>query len=226
MPIERVFPHVVFELRGVEVRDSVVVTWILMALMSGAAWAVTRRLEPVPRGLQCALEAALEWIEAQIREVTVFKPALFLPLVGSLGLFLVVANSASLVPMVGAPTRDLNTTFALAGIVFVATHAYGLTLVGVKRYLRNYVEPSWILLPFNIIGELTRTLALALRLFGNMLSGELIVAILLVLAGLVVPVLMQLFGLLIAVIQAYVFALLALVYVAAGLEAEPAGGEQ
>jgi len=217
MPVEQVFPSVVFTLYGVEIRDSVVVTWVLMVLIAFVSWLGTRRLSDRPGPIQNALEAIVEAMEGVIRENTTFPPRHFLAFVGTLGLFLGVANSVSLFPGVSAPTRDLSTTAALATIVFLSVHYYGIRLVGAKRFLRTYLEPSPILLPFNIIAEITRSIALALRLFGNMLSGELIVAVMLLLAGFLLPVPLQLFGLLIGLIQAYVFTLLAMVYITAAL---------
>ncbi len=222
MPVEQAFPHVVFHIAGVGVHDSVLVTWAIMVMLAVVSAVVSRRLRDRPGALQNAIEVVVETMEHLISEITPFDPDHFLPLVGTLGVFLMVASAASLVPGVSSPSRDLNTAVALAGIVFVSVHVYGIWLVGAKRYLRVYIEPSWLLLPFNIVGEITRTLALALRLFGNALSGELIVAVLAVLASLLVPVTMQLYGLLVGVIQAYVFTLLAMVYIAAGLRQDAA----
>lgn len=217
MGLERTFPYVAFVLFGVEVRDCVVVTWLLMLVLAGVSWLSTRSLAQQPPGVQNALEVVVESVEALIREVTPFDPRHFMPLVGTLAVFLAVANSVSVVPGIGAPTRDLNTTAGLALIVFFSVHVYGWLLVGPRTYLKTYLQPSPLLLPFNVIGEITRTVSLALRLFGNMLSGELVVAILLLLSSLFVPVPMQLLGLLIGLIQAYVFTLLAMVYIAAAL---------
>jgi F-type H+-transporting ATPase subunit a len=226
--VDEVFPSVVFEVYGVQVRDSVVVTWVLMIFLAGVSWLGTRRLSDRPGPVQNALEAIVEGMEGVIRENTTFPPRHFLAFVGTLGLFLAVANSVSLFPGVGAPTRDLSTTAALAAVVFLSVHYYGMRLVGPRRFLRTYIEPSPILLPFNIIAEVTRSIALALRLFGNMLSGELMVAVMLLLAGFLLPVPLQLFGLLIGLIQAYVFTLLAMVYITAALRPaeEPSGEDE
>lgn len=221
MEIEGVFPYAVFEVAGIAVRDSVVVTWAIMALLALASWLSTRRLSDRPRPLQNAMEATLEVAESLIGESTSYDPRHFLPLIYTLAVFLAAASVVALVPGVGSPTRDLNTPLALAGIVFVSVHVYGWRLAGPARYLRGYVKPSWVLLPFNVISEVTRTIALALRLFGNTLSGELVVAVLVLLSGLLVPVPMQLFGLLIGFIQAYVFTLLAMVYIASALGVPP-----
>lgn len=217
MDIEHAFPHVVFYLWGVPVRDTVSVTWVIMLVVTFVSWLGTRKLSDHPGPIQNGLEAAVELVEGIIRELTHFSPDHFLPLIGTLAIFLVACNSVSMFPGVGAPTRDINTTAALAVVVFFSVHFYGLRIAGPRRYLRNYIEPFWLLLPFNVIGDLTRTIALAIRLFGNTLSGEVIAAILLGLAGFLVPVPMQIFGLLIGLIQAYVFTLLTMVFIVAGL---------
>jgi F-type H+-transporting ATPase subunit a len=217
MDVEATFPRAVFELGGVEIRDTVLVTLGLMALLASVAALVTRRLSDIPGPLQNALEATVEAIEGLVAQTTDEAPSRFVPFVGTLATFLVLANSVSILPGVGAPTRDVNTTLALAGIVLVSVHAFALRAEG-GRYLRGYLEPHPVLLPFNVIGELSRTIALALRLFGNVLSGDLVVAVLLLLAGFLVPVPMQIFGLLIGLVQAYVFALLTMVYIAAALQ--------
>lgn len=217
--IERSFPYVVFEIGGIGMRDTVVVTWILMVVLTSASFWVSRHFKDRPGPVQNLLEAIVEAMENLIKEIAPQQVDRLIPFVGTLGVFLLLANIIPLVPGVEAPTRDLSTTAALALIVFIATHIYGVWIVGPRAYLRTYVEPSWILLPFNIIGEAGRTVALAMRLFGNMLSGALIVAILVVaVAPFLVPVPLQLFGLLIGIIQAYVFTLLATVYIAAGLQ--------
>ena len=229
MPMDKVFPHVLFSIGGVEIYDSVAVTWLIMAVLTLVSWVVTRNLRLVPTGFQNVLESMLEKIEMLIQEISGYAPVHFLPLIAALAIYLAVSNLVSIVPGLDAPTRDLNTTTALAVIVFLSVHVLGIRLIGARNYFRSYIEPSWILLPFNIVGELTRTIALSLRLFGNMLSGTLIVAILVLFAGLLVPVPLQIFGLLLGFIQAYVFTLLATVYIAAGLESErehPQGGQQ
>lgn len=219
--IERSFPYVVFEVGGIAIRDTVLVTWVLMIVLIGASYWVSRHFKDRPGPLQNLLEAIVELMENLIKEVIPRDADRLIPFIGTLGVFLLFANMVPLLPGVEAPTRDLNTTAALALIVFVATHVYGIWIVGPRAYLRTYIEPSWILLPFNIIGEVARTVALAMRLFGNMLSGALIVAVLVIaVAPFLVPVPLQLFGLLIGIIQAYVFTLLATIYIAAGLQSQ------
>ncbi len=217
MNIEDTFPTVLFHVLGVPVRDTVVVTWVIMLGLFVLSFLGVHRLKKRPGWLQNAMEAAVESVESLIQETTPFSVHHFVPFIGTLAAFLVIAAAVSTIPKVGSPTKDLSTTTALAAIAFFSVHFFALRLVGAKQYLSQYLEPHWVLLPFNIIGELTRTIALALRLFGNMLSGELVVAVLLLLAGFLVPVPMQLLGLLIGLIQAYVFTLLVMVYIAAAL---------
>lgn len=219
MRIDSAFPQVVFTVWNIELKDTVLVTWGLILLIMVLSWLAARSLSDPPGAIQNAAESIVEWTTQLISESTPHpSPLRFLPFVGTLGVFLVFANAISIVPGLGSPTKDLSTTAALATLVFFAVHYFALRFVGVRRYLRAYLEPHWLLLPFNIIGEITRTIALALRLFGNMLSGELVVVVLFAIAGLLVPVPLQILGLLIGMIQAYVFTLLAMVYIAAALQ--------
>lgn len=191
-------------------------SWLVMLFMIGISIMITRNLTSktgMSRG-QALLESLVVLIEDQIEEATGEKAEKYLPFISTLFLFIVVSNTISIIPGFYAPTASLSTTAALALCVFVAVPVFGISSAGLKNYFRYYIEPTPLMLPFNIIGELSRTLALAIRLFGNIMSGSLIVAILLSLTPLFFPVVMQAFGLLIGVIQAYVFAILALVYVA------------
>ncbi|MCA9608977.1 MAG: F0F1 ATP synthase subunit A [Myxococcales bacterium] len=163
-----------------------------------------------------ALEIAYEALERSIVETVAVDVRPLVPLVLTLWCFLVVCNLAGLIPGVSTPTRDLSITVALAGISFFAGHANALRVQGL-RYLRRYVEPSPLLLPFNLVGEASRTLALALRLFGNMLSGHLVVAIVVYLAGFLLPVPLMLLSVLTSVVQAYIFGVLTLVFAASSL---------
>lgn len=197
---------------------TLVFTWLVMALLVIASLLVTRALRvnaPLARG-QVVLEALVGFILDQIREITQHDPEPYLPFVGTLFLFIVTSNVLSIVPGAHPPTASLTTTGALAIAVFLAVPAFGVAKVGLAAYLRGYLRPSPFMLPFTIIGELSRTLALAVRLFGNIMSGTVVVAILLSVAPLFFPVIMQAFGLLIGVIQAYIFAILAIVYIASG----------
>lgn len=191
-------------------------SWITMALLVAGSWLVTRRLSPstqLSRG-QNLLEIIVSAIRDQIRDVSQTDPDPYLPFVGTLFLFIAVSNVLGVVPYFEPPASSLSTTAALAVCVFFAVPIYGIAEKGFKGYLRNYIQPSVVMLPFNIIGEVSRTLALAVRLFGNMMSGTLIAAVLLSVVPLFFPVIMNAFGLLIGLIQAYIFAILAMVYIA------------
>ena len=146
------------------------------------------------------------------------KPDPYIPFIGTLLLFVGVANLLTVVPGYRAPTGSLSTTGALAVCVFVAIPVFGISQNGLSQYFRQYLQPSVFMLPFNIIGELSRTMAMAVRLFGNMMSGDLLVAILLAIVPLFFPVIMQLLGLLIGFIQAYIFAILATVYISSAVQ--------
>jgi F-type H+-transporting ATPase subunit a len=165
------------------------------------------------------LEVLVVGIRDQIRDVSHQEPGRYLPFVGTLFLFIAMANLLNVVPGYMAPTGSLSTTTALAICVFVAVPLYGIACEGPLTYLKHYIQPTWLMLPFNVIGELSRTIALAVRLYGNIMSGTVIVAILLSLTPYLFPVVMQLLGLLTGMIQAYIFAVLAMVYIASATSA-------
>lgn len=220
MDIKDITPDqiVFWEWGFVHLNLTIVITWAVMALMVLGAWLVTRRLSsdlPLSRW-ENLLEILVQGMEKEVREVSQQSPRPYLPFVGTLFLFILVSNILNVVPGYVAPTASLSTTAALAVCVFVAVPGYGIRSSGLRNYLKQYVQPTVIMLPFNIMGELSRTLALAVRLFGNMMSGSKIVAILLALTPIVFPVVMNALGLLTGVIQAYIFAILAMVYIASG----------
>ena len=195
---------------------------VITGLLVLASWAATRNLTAgmhISRG-QALFESLIVIILQQIEEATQEAPRKYLPFIGTLFLFIVVSNILAVIPGFIPPTASLSTTAALAACVFVAVPVFGISRMGFRNYLKHYVQPTPLMLPFNIIGEFSRTLALAIRLFGNIMSGSLIVAILLSLSPLFFPVLMQAFGLLIGVIQAYVFSILALVYIASATRSQ------
>jgi F-type H+-transporting ATPase subunit a len=165
-------------------------------------------------GWRLAVEILIETMRAQIRDVRGGDPARFLPFIGTLFLFIAAANLFGLVPGLDSPAGSLSTTVALAICVLIAVPIYAVQEKGVLGYLRNYVRPTPMMLPFNVIGELSRTIALAVRLYGNVMSGTVVVAILLAVAPFFFPVLLQLLGLLTGMVQAYIFAVLAMVYIA------------
>lgn len=195
---------------------TIVFTWLVMAPLSLVSWLVTRRLSTgtdISRW-QSLLEVLVSGIRDQIKEVSHQQPGRYLPFVGTLFLFIAMANLLNVVPGYMAPTGSLSTAAALAICVFVAVPLYGIAYEGPLTYLQHYVKPTWLMLPFNLIGEVSRTIALAVRLYGNIMSGTVIVAILLSLTPYFFPVVMQLLGLLTGMIQAYIFAVLAMVYIA------------
>ncbi len=216
--------EIVWSLWGVPLNATLVFTWAVMTLLAAGAWAVTRRFtdDPVPTRWQNLVEVLVTGMRDQIREVSRQEPGPYLPFVGTLFLFIATCNLLTIVPGYLPPTGSLSTTAALALCVFVAVPVFGVSQEGLREYLRHYVRPTVLMLPFNIIGEVSRTLALAVRLYGNIMSGTVIVAILLGLAPLVFPLVMQLLGLVTGLIQAYIFAVLAMVYIAAAPAARAA----
>jgi F-type H+-transporting ATPase subunit a len=208
--------YVLWEWGFVKINATIVATWGIMALMTVTSWLITRRLATAPRvsRWQSALEVIVGYIRDQIQEIMNQDPTRYLYFIGTLFLFISVSNLLVIIPGYQPPTGSLSTTAALAACVFVAVPVYGITQQGIIGYLKHYVQPTPLMLPFTIISEISRTLALAVRLFGNIMSGTLIGAILLSIAPLFVPIVMQLFGLLIGQIHAYIFAVLAAVYIA------------
>jgi len=205
----------------VRITATLVYTWVVIIILASGSWMISRKLQSDVQmnRWQNFLEVLVTMIKDQIREASRQNPNHYLPFIGTLFLFILALNVIDIFPGITAPTTSLSTTAALASCVFIAVPIFGIARQGAKEYFAHYMRPSPIMLPFNIIGELSRTIALAIRLFGNMMSGSLIVAILLSLAPLFFPVLVQAFGLLIGVIQAYVFSILALVYIASGQRA-------
>jgi len=197
-----------------------------MALLTLVSWLVTRNLagpdQPRSRW-QNALEVTVEAIRSQIREICPNNSDTYLPFVGTLFLFIAVSNVLDIVPGWHAPAGSLSTTAALAISVGVAVPVFGIQRFGLLGYFRHYLRPTWIMLPFHLLSETTRNLALAVRLFGNIMSGSMIVGLLLAIAPLFIPLLMQALGLLIGLIQAYIFAILAMVYIGAAVQREQEG---
>ncbi|MDO6518173.1 F0F1 ATP synthase subunit A [Zobellia uliginosa] len=199
---------------------TLVTTWVLMFVLVLASVLVTRKLRSdlkISRW-QCILEMLVTGMNQQIKEVGLKKSEKFLGFIGTLFIFIAFANLCIIFPGYEPPTSSLSTTVALALCVFLATPLFGIAENGVLGYLKTFIEPTFIMLPFNIISEVSRTLALAVRLFGNIMSGGLIVTILLGIAPLFFPVLMTVLGLITGIIQAYIFSILATVYIAAATE--------
>jgi F-type H+-transporting ATPase subunit a len=212
-----VFPETVFSIGPVQITDTVVYTWVIMVVIIVTCFFLTRRLSLWPTLRQEALEAVFEAIKKTVQDVVPLDPWFVVPLIGTLWILIGFSNIVGLVPGIKTPTADINTTFAFAILSYGATHAVGISHQGLKRYLSHYGEPTWIVLPFHLIAEVTRTLALAVRLFGNMLSGDMVAVIILGIAGLLAPVPFALLHIVIGLIQAYIFGVLTLVFIAGGL---------
>lgn len=209
---------VVFRLGPLAITDTVVTTWGITLIFAALAAFLSRRLADQPQRWQIAVEGIVATIETAIAEVLPRDARRVLPFIGTLWLFVLVANLAGLIPGLHAPTRDLSATAALAVLVLLSTHWFGIRAKGLRAYLRHYVEPGAILLPFHVISEITRTLALAIRLFGNMMSLEMAALLLLLIAGFLVPVPLLMLHVVEALVQAYIFGMLALIYIAGALE--------
>ncbi|HUX36967.1 MAG TPA: F0F1 ATP synthase subunit A [Rectinemataceae bacterium] len=219
---------VLFRLGPIPINETIFFTWIAMAVIALLVLVLGRGLSvgtPVSRS-QGLLEALFGFLESQIVGVTGGSARAFLPFLGSLFVFILSANVLEIVPLYHPPTASLSTTAALAACVFFAVPAFGIAHRGLS-YFKDYLEPSPIMLPFTIVSELSRTLSLAMRLFGNIMSESLIAAVLLSIVPLFVPLVFQAFGLLIGTIQAYIFFTLATVYVsAAAVGTRPKPGKE
>lgn len=210
--------EIVFWQHGVvKINATLVYTWGLMIALTIGAKLITCRLST---GLersrwQNLLEIIVTSIEKQIKDVGLAQPRRYLAFLGTLFLFIASASLCTVIPGYKPPTGSLSTTAALALCVFVAVPLFGILRQGVLKYLASYMEPTFIMLPFNIISEVSRTLALAVRLFGNMMSGEMIIGILLTITPFIFPIVLTMLGLLTGMVQAYIFSILAAVYIAA-----------
>ncbi len=198
---------------------TIVTTWALMLVLIIAARMVTRNLKTdihISRW-QCFLEMVVTGINQQIKEVGLNNPEQYIGFIGTLFLFIGIANLCIIFPGYTPPTASLSTTTALALCVFMAVPFFGISKSGLKDYLKSYLKPTFIMLPFNLISEISRTLALAVRLFGNIMSGGLIIAILLSVSPFIFPIIMSALGLLTGTVQAYIFSILATVYITAAV---------
>jgi F-type H+-transporting ATPase subunit a len=206
-----------FHVGPAPITEPVVVAWAVMALIAGFAALSTRRLALAPSRSQAAVEILVSTIDDQIRGTMQADPAPFRALIGSIFLFTLISNWSSLVPGVEPPTAHIETDAAMALIVFVATIAWGVRSRGIGGYLKTFAEPSWVMIPLNVVEQFTRTFSLIVRLFGNVMSGVFVVGIVLTLAGLIVPIPLMALDLLTGTVQAYIFAVLATVFIAAAV---------
>lgn len=210
-----------------KINATMLFTWLVMAILVIGSRIVTLRLSS---GMELSrwqnvLEVIVDGMRRQIRDVSQQEPGKYLPFIGTLFLFIAVSNLLMIVPGYRPPTASLSTTTALAICVLLAVPLFGIAEHGAAAYFRKYLQPTALMLPFNIMGEISRTIALAIRLYGNIMSGTVIVAVLISVAPFFFPILVQLLGLLTGLIQAYIFAVLAMVYIASATRVH-AGGDQ
>ena len=213
---------ILWDWKGLPLNATILFTWAIMAILVFASWLVTRNLSTGMK-ISCwqnLLETIVSTMRKQVREISQRETDQYLPFIGTLFLFIAVSNLFSIIPGYVPPTGSLSTTAALAISVFIAVPFYGIADQGLGGFLKRYVQPTYFMLPFNVIGELSRTLALAVRLFGNIMSGTKIIAILLAIAPLILPIFMHALGLLTGLIQAYIFAVLAMVYIGSATRAQ------
>lgn len=225
MPGSGVLVGTVFQIGPIRVTSAVVVTWGIMLMLVALSWAVIRSVILRRSPIQVVVEGLLGAMEDAIRALLPAPPERaerVFPFIATLWLFVVTANLVGLIPGLHAPTGDLSVTAALAVLVFLSVHWFGVRIEGVGPYLRHYLEPSPLLLPFHLISEMTRTVTLAVRLFGNMMSLEMAALLVLLVAGLLAPIPLLMLHLVEALIQAYIFGMLALVYIAGGLQTHQA----
>ncbi len=208
---------VIWKYGFVVLNSTIVTTWVLMFVLVVGSILVTRKVktEGAISRWQGFLEIVVTSIQKQIKDVGLPHPEKFLGFIGTLFIFIAFANLCTILPLYDPPTSSLSTTIALAACVFIAVPLYGILGQGFLGYLKTYIQPTIIMLPFNIITQLSRTLALAVRLFGNTMSAVMIIGILLTITPLFFPIFMNLLGLLTGMVQAYIFSILATVYIAA-----------
>jgi F-type H+-transporting ATPase subunit a len=211
---------VVLSIGPIDITGTVITTWVIIFLIGVLSWLMTRNLSLQPGKLQTVLEGIVAAIESSIVAIAPRQARDLLPFIASLWIFLVIANLSGLIPGVHSPTRDLSATAGLAVLVFLSVHWYGIRSQGLKGYLKHYLTPSPILLPFHLVSEITRTVALAVRLFGNIMSLEMAALLILFVAGFLAPVPILMLHIIEALVQAYIFGMLALVYVAGGLQSQ------
>lgn len=209
--------QIVFHIGPVPITEPVVVTWGLMLVLGVGGWLATRALSFRPSTRQAVVELIVGAIEDQIEATMRAAPAPYVPMIGTLFLFILAANWSSLVPGVEPPTAHIETDAALGLIVFVSILYFGIRGRGLGGYLKTFAEPSFIMIPLNIVETFTRTFSLIVRLFGNVMSGVFVVGIVLSLAGLLVPIPLMALDLLTGAVQAYIFAVLAMVFIAGAI---------
>ena len=211
-----------FHIGPAPITQSVVATWVIMAVLTGGSALITRRLRLDPSRVQAVCELVVDTVDGQIRDTMQLDPGPYRAFIGTLFVFIFVANWSSLIPGVQPPTAHLETDAALALLVFVAIIWFGVRAGGVRGYLATFATPSLVMAPLNVIEAVTRTFSLFVRLFGNVMSGVFVIGIVLSLAGLLVPIPLMALDLLIGAVQAYIFAILAMVFISSAIaESKP-----
>jgi F-type H+-transporting ATPase subunit a len=214
---------VAFHAGPVPITRPVVTTWLIIAVLAVISRLITRRLQRLPDGRQALLEILVSGMAQQIQDVMRKDPGPFLPLLGTLFIFLVAANLSGLLPGIQAPTSRIETPAALAVIVFFSVHYFGVRSRGLRGYLASFAEPRLIMLPLNVLAEITRTFSLMVRLFGNVMSGEFVIGLVVALAGLFVPIPLMALEIVVALVQAYIFTVLAAVFIGAAVGSVESG---
>ena len=210
--------HILFYLGPVPITFAVVTTWGIMVILVTGAFLLTRRLDLIATKSQAALEILVDTIDNQIRETSGAEPTPYRGFIGSLFLFILVANWSSLVPGIEPPTAQLETDAALAALVFLSVIWFGIRGSGVGGYLRSFAAPNPVMIPLNMIESVTRAFSMFVRLFGNVMSGVFVIGIVASLAGLLVPIPLMALDLLTGLVQAYIFAVLAMVFITSAVE--------
>jgi F-type H+-transporting ATPase subunit a len=210
-PLESV---ALFQLGPVPITQAVLTTWVIMLVLVVGAYVLTRRLALIPTKSQAALELIVATLDTQITETTGARPAPYRAFIGTLFVFILVANWSSLIPGIEPPTAQLETDAALALLVFISVIWFGVRGDGVGGYLKSFAAPNPVMIPLNILQSLTRVFSMFVRLFGNVMSGVFIIGIVASLAGLLVPIPLMALDLLTGLVQAYIFAVLAMVFIA------------
>lgn len=204
---------ILFHIGPVPIAETVVTTWVIMAVLVAGSWLITRRLRRDPSTVQSVAELLCDLVDSQIRETMRTEPGPYRAFIGTLFLFILVANWSSMIPGVEPPTAHLETDAGLAILVFFAVIWYGLKAGGARGYLKSFAAPTPLMIPLNFIESITRTFSLLVRLFGNVMSGVFVIGIVLSLAGLLVPIPFMALDLLTGLVQAYIFAVLAMVFI-------------
>lgn len=212
--------NIMFHIGPIPIAEPVVVTWAIILILVIGSWLLTRRLELHPGRRQAAVEVVVNAIANQIREIMQRDPGPFMPVISGFFIYLVFANLSFLIPGVRPPTSHLETAAALTLIVFASVNVYGIRQRGFLGYLRSFAKPSIFLLPINVLSEITRIFSMMIRLFGNILSGEFVLLLAVGLAGFLVPIPLMALEILIGLIQAYIFAILATVFIGAAVQKE------